>query len=566
MKKFGIFLLGIIVAVIGFYFLSNKTEPLPDNPPSNIEQPGDENEQPGDNNETPTPDNPGDVGSEIQYTTNTFNMAHCAANLYRDVDGGWVYVDVPNGFDNVQIVVGDRYNLHLYPHESYAITEVVYNNECIWSGYHTDIYSAVSTVFTAVENGIFEVITQPVDAGSETQYTTNTFNLGNSFVVDMYIYDSATNSDYSIWPLETELDSYNFVVSNIYSLHLSPNEGYVITEVSYNGGVKYSGNHTTSDGNLNIGFHAVENGIFEVITQPVDAGSETQYTTNTFNLGNSLAVDMYMYNSATNSNDCIWPLETELDSYNFVVGADYYLHLSAIDGYEITEVYYNSDLVYSGDACLTVAVSFRAVENGVFEVRTQSDPTAQIAYQASDIVLVDASDYTLTFRNSDGNEVDTLYAGQDYTLEISINDTDRIITLLENNFSSPIYPNSQTVSFAFTMYNADPKTVLIWAHTSLTSEAVNLTMGDFVGASVTLTGLDGQPVQSYYASAKYDMTLKADSDYKIIGYAIGSESTYFEYPIYGNAGDYTHIKQFTIPDSAVGSVEFVLLTEYVGAE
>ena len=269
---------------------------------------------------------------------------------------------------------------------------------------------------------------------------------------------------------------------------------------------------------------------------------------------------MYIYNSGTGSADCIWPLETELDSYNFVVGEDYYLHLSAIDGYEITEVYYNSDLVYSGDACLTVAVSFRAVENGVFSVTTQAIQTEQTGYSVNNLVECDAAEWTAVFRDLNGNQVDTLYAGQDYTFEISIHETDRIITFLESNFTSPSYPNSQTAGFTFNMYDVDANSPSIWVYTALTTEAVNLTIGEVVGASVTITTLEGTTPETYYPGIRYHAEINADADYNVLGFSVGGNVTTFEDDSLYSGFD------FTIPADATGNVEFSVTTEYVGAE
>lgn len=353
MKKFGIFLLGIIVAVIGFYFLSNKTEPLPDNPPSNIEQPGDENQQPGDENETPTPDNPGDVGSETQYTTNTFIFGDYSyvsgLSKYNTTDSTYVAVDFMNGIENVQFEVGSIYNVSVSVYNSAIITEVIYDSTSLWIG--------------------------------------------------------------------------------------------------------------STDGTLTLDFTAVENGVFQVVTQPVQ--------------------------------------------------------------------------------------------------------TETTGYAANNLVECYAADYTFIFTDINGNQVDTLYAGQDYTFEVTIHETDRIVTFLESNFTSPSYPNSQTAGFTFNMYDVDANSPSIWVYTALTTEAVTLTMGEFVGASVSFNGVDGSGVETFYANVRYQMSLSADSDYNITGYYIGGESIYFESPIYASTGSAI---DFTIPSTAVGSVELIIYTESVGAE
>ena len=461
MKKFLIFLLGIIVAVIGFHFFANKSEPTPDNPPIN-------NEQPGDNNQTPNPSDPDDLIGVPQYTTNRFNLNNVqllGLDKYNPQTGECISVDFSNGLDSVQLEIGSDYMFNLLPASGYAITEFIYDSSCFWSGYVTD---SISGTFTAVENGVFSVTTQPVDNNQ------------------------------------------------------TPNP-----------------------------------------SDPDDVIGMPQYTTNTFNLGNSLAVDMYIYNSGTGSADCIWPLDTELDSYNFVVGEDYYLHLSAIDGYEITEVYYNSDLVYSGDACLTVAVSFHVVENGVFSVTTQAIQTEQTGYAANNLVECDAADYTFIFTDVNGNQVDTLYAGQDYAFEISIHETDRIVTFLESNFTSPSYPNSQTAGFTFNMYDVDANSSSIWVYTALTTETVNLVMGDTTGVSVNITTLEGITPETYYAGAKYMAEIVVDANYNLLGYSVNGESITFDAPICGENSTQIH---FTLPSGVVGDVEFSLQIEYVGAE
>ena len=458
MKKFWIFLLGIIVAVIGFHFFANKSESPPDNPPIN-------NEQPGDNNQTPNPSGPDDVIGVPQYTTNTFNMAHCAANLYHDVDGGWVYVDVPNGFDNVQIVVGDRYNLHLYPHESYAITEVVYNNEFIWSGYHTDIYSAVSTVFTAVENGIFEVITQPVDNNQ------------------------------------------------------TPNP-----------------------------------------SDPDDVTGVPQYTTYRFNLNNVQSVSLDKYNPQTGEYDISVDLPNYLDVVQLELGSAYRIDLVPDDGYAITELIHEFSCLWSGYVINSISSAFTAVENGVFQATTQAIECCSV----NNLVQCNAADYTCSFTDVNGNQVDALYPGQDYTFEISIHETDRIVTCIESYFSSSSYPNTQTAGFTFNMSPVDPNSPAIWVHTALTTETVNLVMGDITGVSVNITTFEGLTPETYYPGIRYQVEIIADADYNVLGFNVGENFTSFVYdPLYGGTSRYF---EFNIPADPTGNVEFSVTTEYVGAE
>lgn len=354
MKKFWIFLLGIIVAVIGFHFFANKSEPTPDNPPSNIEQPGDENQQPGDNNETPTPDNPGDVGSETQYTTNRFNLNNVqllGLDKYNPQTGECISVDFSNGLDSVQLEIGSDYMFNLLPASGYTITELIYDSSCFWSGYVTDSFSG----------------------------------------------------------------------------------------------------------------------------------------------------------------------------------------------------------------------TFTAVENGVFSVTTQAIQTEQTGYSVNNLVECDAAEWTAVFRDLNGNQVDTLYAGQDYTFEISIHETDRIVVYLQSNFFSPTYPNTQTAGSTFNMlYDVDPNSAAIWVYTALTTEAVNLVMGDITGVSVNITTIEALTPESYYPNLLYQVEIIADADYNVLGFSVGENVTTFEDdPIYGGTSRYY---SFTIPADATGNVEFSVTTEYVGAE
>ena len=416
-----------------------------------VETPPADNEQPGDNNETPTPDNPGDVGSEIQYTTNTFYFNDINyISLYEDAGiDGWRSLDTSNGLDNIQFVVGERYNIDLQVNSFYAITEVYYDSSLIWNGRWTEDKSILPIYFTAVENGIFQVTTEYV---GEIPYTTNTFNMAHC---DANLYRDVDGWAYV--DVSSGFDNVQIVVGDRYSLHLYPHESYAITEVVYN-------------------------------------------------------------------NERIWA------------------------GYH-TDIY------------SAVSPAFTAVENGIFQVTTQAIP----CYSVNNLVQCNAADYTCSFRDLNGNQVDTLYGGQDYTFEISINETDRIVTYLESIFFSPSYPNTQTAGATFNMlYDFDSNSPSIWVHTALTTETVNFVMGDITGVSVNITTLEGITPESYYPGIRYQVEIIADADYNVLGFNVGENFTSFEAdPLYGGTSRYF---EFNIPADATGNVEFSVTTEYIGAE
>ena len=328
MKKFGIFLLGIIVAVIGFYFLSNKTEPLPDNPPSNIEQPGDENEQPGGDNETPTPDNPGDVGSEIQYTTNTFSIDNIASfQLFKFAEDNVTLnsVDTTNGLDQTQLEVGAIYNLHLDVAYGYEIVEVVYNSNCLLSA---PIESSVQVTFTAVENGVFSVTTQIIEPESPV----NTFSLEN--IETIAIYESI---DFVYDKLDTSagLDNIELKPGTFYRVLLMPKNGFTISSVIYNGETQYRYSDASSS-IYAVGFQAVDNATFEVVTEASSFTIGT--TTNDFTCYDSYIENLFKVEADGSLTLVDFP--NGLINAELTVGQEYCLEVVADEGYTVSSFSY----------------------------------------------------------------------------------------------------------------------------------------------------------------------------------------------------------------------------------
>ena len=297
-------------------------------------------------------------------------------------------------------------------------------------------------------------------------------------------------------------------------------------------------------------------------SDPDDLIGVPQYTTNTFSIDNiasfqlfKLAEDNVTLNSVDTTNG--------LDQTQLEVGAIYNLHLDVAYGYEIVEVVYNSNCLLSAPIESSAQVTFTAVENGVFSVTTQSIQTETNGYVANNLVECNAADYTFIFTDVYGNQVDILYAGQDYNFDISINEPDTIIVGLKSNFASPSCPHTQSAGFTFNMRDVDPNSPSIWVYTALTTDAVTLSMGDITGASVNITTLEGITPETYYPGAKYMAEIVVDANYNLLGYSLNGESTTFDAPICGETSTQIH---FTLPSGVTGDVEFSLQIEYVGAE
>ena len=298
-------------------------------------------------------------------------------------------------------------------------------------------------------------------------------------------------------------------------------------------------------------------------SDPDDLIGVPQYTTNTFSIDNiasfqlfKLAEDNVTLNSVDTTNG--------LDQTQLEVGAIYNLHLDVAYGYEIVEVVYNSNCLLSAPIESSAQVTFTAVENGVFSVTTQSIQTETNGYVANNLVECNAADYTFIFTDVYGNQVDILYAGQDYNFDISINEPDTIIVGLKSNFASPSCPHTQSAGFTFNMRDVDPNSPSIWVFTAFTTNTVNFSVVEDANVSVTIQNLEGNTPESYYAGGEYMAIITPGANYNVLGYTINGNSTTLETPVYGGESICLY---FTIPVECAGTdVQFNLETEYVGVE
>lgn len=120
MKKFLIFLLGIAVAVVG-YFVFIKKPSTPDQPPINNEQ-----QQPGDNTGDEntgdvTPDDPSDVGGTTTYAYVAINGDSSLFTLsFNEINGNFV--------DQTNLIVGTEYILNGSAFGNYVFADVQINS------------------------------------------------------------------------------------------------------------------------------------------------------------------------------------------------------------------------------------------------------------------------------------------------------------------------------------------------------------------------------------------------------------------------------------------------------
>ena len=280
-------------------------------------------------------------------------------------------------------------------------------------------------------------------------------------------------------------------------------------------------------------------------SDPDDVIGVPQYTTNTFSIDNiasfqlfKLAEDNVTLNSVDTTNG--------LDQTQLEVGAIYNLHLDVAYGYEIVEVVYNSNCLLSAPIESSAQVTFTAVENGIFQVTTQSIQTETNGYVANNLVECNAADYTFIFTDVYGNQVDTIIVG------------------LKSNFASPSCPHTQTAGFTFNMYEVDPNSPSIWVFTAFTTNTVNFSVVEDANVSVTIQNLEGNPPESYYAGGEYMAIITPGASYNVLGYTINGNSTPLETPVFGGESICLY---FTIPVECAGTdVQFNLETEFVGAE
>lgn len=170
MKKFLIFLLGIAVAVVGMYFIFNKT-PTPDQPPINNEQ-----QQPGDNtgdDNNVNPDNPSDVGgldyqsacvldshALIDTSTNTHLwLAESFSGSVQDIINHNAYLDGSNTYMTsaelvASSVLNPDYSAGFSKEKLYYSGEIEVDDDTYRSFDYTDI-NTYDTPFVVGENNYF---------------------------------------------------------------------------------------------------------------------------------------------------------------------------------------------------------------------------------------------------------------------------------------------------------------------------------------------------------------------------------------------------------------------------
>ena len=431
MKKFWIFLLGIIVAVIGFHFFANKSEPTPDNPPIN-------NEQPGDNNQTPNPSDPDDVMGVPQYTTNTFSIDNIASfQLFKLAEDNVTLnsVDTTNGLDQTQLEVGAIYNLHLDVAYGYEIVEVVYNSNCLLSA---PIELSVQVTFTAVENGVFSVTTQIIEPELPDNYGEPIS--GRFMVHQSELFSSIKLYNNALEPIVVSGDMMDYsaelLIGHSYSVELEAVDGYVISQVDYYGETGVETIYTGKTQVASITFTATERNRFEISIMPLGYGTPTF---NTFSLDNIESVKLYHreYEPYRYINEVL-DTSNGLNNVEFIIGDFYRLELVPVLGYSITSALYNEQSMslkhglYNGSECGVFAVNFTAVEDGHLEFVTETSstpigqPTTNTFYLNNSTLVnlfkVEADGSLTLVDTSSGLNNTELTVGKEYCLELIPND------------------------------------------------------------------------------------------------------------------------------------------------
>ena len=384
MKKFLIFLLGIAVAVIGYFVFIDK--PLtPEQPPINNEQ-----QQPGDNTGDDntgdaTPDDPSDVGGEVTYAQ--VGMATQFASVY-------FYDAAHNATDSNHLIVGENYTMEVIAFEGYVVQDW-WVDFCDGNMYQSNI-----TFFTATEQMYIAVNAYEYVAPVTATMTAN-------FPQDVLMFTVSGNggsTEYSMLPSGTcELIPGSWV-----QFSMNPNAyDYVIDSIIVDG------NYILMGGSAGQDFSYVQ---FYV--------PETNFTIEA-TIKNMPATYAIQYDGTACTSVEIMDTTGQYLPATYQTGFEYGLKFQAPEGVYVTEIWLNDRLIQtyeaggiaSGIATFTTGASenmwnFRIVTTG--EVNTTTYATVNATYDSSAI--------RLSFQNQYGGtqNINELIVGQEYMYFINI--------------------------------------------------------------------------------------------------------------------------------------------------
>lgn len=319
MKKFLIFLLGIAVAVVG-YFVFIKKPSTPDQPPINNEQ-----QQPGDNTGDDntgnvTPDDPSDVGGEVVYAQAALQSQYASVYFY-DTENNQVDIN--------HLIVGETYTLEAVAFEGYYVQD-----------FYIDFNIFANPTWNEATFVATERLTISINTALEP--VTATINCANANINAVFYdmgYNQVTNFNFANqYKLELQYDS---SITTIYNVKV---DGYTVYQMDESG---YD--------LMNMTFTAPDHDFVVEITTTADLYA-CSYTVN-FTEGHFSRIDI------TNLGGGLQPS-------TIYGGTVYQLNFETHAGFYVTEVYLNDQLLqtYEAGGIASGSVQFTA-PNADFELR-----------------------------------------------------------------------------------------------------------------------------------------------------------------------------------------------------
>lgn len=398
MKKFLIFLLGIVVAVVGMYFIFNKT-PTADAPPINNEQ-----QQPNDNTDDDTsdeitPSDPEDVGGEVTYAEVGFGTQFASVYFYDAAN---------NPVDSNKLIVGENYTLEVAAFEGYVVQDW-YIDFCDGNMYQSNI-----TFFTATEQMFIGVNAYEYVAPVTATMTAN-------FPQDVLMFTVSGNggsNEYSMLPSGTcELIPGSWV-----QFSMNPNAyDYVIDSIIVDGNYILMGGSAGQDFS-NVQFYV--------------PGTD-------FTIEATCSHAPAMYSIAYDGTACtsveITDTTGEFTPATYQSGYEYGLKFQAPEGVFVTEIYLNGELIKvyeAGGIASGIAVFNSNATEWNFRIVTIGGPaTINVNYDSS---ILSYKIYNL----GTTTEATEFIAGNQYTIEWTMNTMDMVSQIVVNGVAKDVSGNS----------------------------------------------------------------------------------------------------------------------------
>ena len=387
MKKFWIFILGIIAAIVGFFLLTDKT-PTADTPPINNEQ-----QQPGDNTGDVTPDNPSDVGGEVTYAEVGFGTQFASVYFYDAVN---------NSVDSNKLIVGENYTLEVAAFEGYVVQDW-YIDFCDGNMYQSNI-----TFFTATEQMYIAVNAYEYVASVTATMTAN-------FPQDVLMFTVSGNggsTEYSMLPSGTcELIPGSWV-----QFSMNPNAyDYVIDSIIVDG------NYILMGGSAGQDFSNVQ---FYVPGTDFTIEATCSHAPATYSI---------VYDGTACTSIDITDTTGEFIPATYQSGYEYGLKFQAPEGIYVTEIYLNGELIKvyeAGGIASGIAVFNSNATEWNFRIVTIGGPaTINVNY--------DPNILSYKILDTAGNEVTEFVAGNPYQIKWQMNTMDIISQIIVNGVATP---------------------------------------------------------------------------------------------------------------------------------